>query len=140
MSDERAQKGLEVFAELLGSDSAAAIERVAGSAEFGAPVSQLALEFAFGSVWSRDGLTRKQRSLVTLGILLALRQIDEFKNHVRIALTHGLSMQELEEVLVHALPYAGFPAVSLGMRAMIEVFRERGLDMESRTSQENGLL
>ena len=89
----------------------------------------------------RDGLERKQRSLVTLGILIANRQALELKNHVRIAVANGLTPRELEEVLIQSIPYVGFPAVASATTAMIETLREMGLDLkQTRTSEERGLL
>jgi 4-carboxymuconolactone decarboxylase len=85
------------------------LERAQGTGAEAA-VADLALEFVFGKIWSREGLDRKQRSLVTIGALIALRQTAELQNHFRIALTNGLSMAEIEEAIVQMAPYAGFPA------------------------------
>jgi 4-carboxymuconolactone decarboxylase len=139
--NERIERGLQVFAELMGEDRAAAmrgaVEKPAG---FGAPIARIATEFAFAEVWGRDGLERKQRSLVTIGILIASRQTLELKNHVRIAIANGLTARELEEVLVQSLPYVGFPAVASATTAMVETLREMGIDLQTRTSEERGLL
>ncbi|MFT3966285.1 MAG: carboxymuconolactone decarboxylase family protein, partial [Sphingobium sp.] len=88
--------------------------------------ARFSADFAFGTIWERPGLSRRERSFVVLGMLMALRQTDEIKYHVRIALANGLTVAELEEVLYQALPYAGFPAANTAKVAMAEVLRELG--------------
>lgn len=88
---------------------------------FASGLSELALENVFGSLWTRDGLDRRSRSLVTLGILIALRAEDELRLHFSIALRNGLTREELEEVVYHASGYAGFPAASTASRVGGEV-------------------
>src|SRR4051794_11150641 len=107
MSD-RIERGLKIFSELLGPQAGAAMRGVIENPQqFGAPIARIATEYAFADVWGRDGLERKQRSLVTLGILIASRQTLELKNHVRIAIANGLTPRELEEVLIQSIPYVG---------------------------------
>jgi 4-carboxymuconolactone decarboxylase len=139
MGDIREQ-GLKLFAEIMGEDAAKGMQAAMASGAFGADIATLATDFAFGSVWSRARLDRKQRSLVTIGILIAQRQTAELRNHVRIGVTNGLTASELEEVLIQAIPYAGFPAVASAMTAVIETLRELGVDTTSPTSEERGLL
>lgn len=138
--DERLEYGLKVFSEIMGEDKAAGLRAAAGSTGFGSGVGKIAIGTAFADVWGRDGLERKQRSLVTLAILIATRQSLELKNHVRIAVRNGLTVRELEEVLIQSIPYIGFPAVASATTVMIETLRELGLDTETKTSEERGLL
>jgi 4-carboxymuconolactone decarboxylase len=79
------------------------------------------IESASGCIWSRPGLDRKQRSLVALGILIALRRTEEFKNHVQIGLRNGLTVAEIEEALIQATAYAGFPAAHAASNAAAAV-------------------
>lgn len=137
MTETVTETGHRVFEELMGAERAAAMrDTIAGG--FGSSQAALAIDFAFGSVWARDGLERKQRSLVVLGILIAQRARAELKNHVRIGLTNGLTPAELEEVLIQAIPYAGFPAVAQATGAVAEVLREQGL-ADLKTAEERGL-
>ena len=138
--DERSEYGLKVFGEIMGEDKAAGLRAAANGTGFASGIGRLAIGQAFADVWGRDGLERKQRSLVTLAILIATRQTLELKNHVRIAVRNGLTVRELEEVLFQAIPYLGFPAVASATTVMIETLRELGLDTESKTSEERGLL
>ena len=138
--DEKTKYGLQVFGEMMGRDKRERMEGIMTSTDFGAAVTRLALQYAFADVWGRPGLARKERSLVTIGTLIATRQVQELKNHVRIGVTHGLTAAELDEVLVQAVPYIGFPAVASAKSAMLETLRELGLDSASKTPEERGLL
>ena len=104
-------EGLRVFRELLPG------VLPDGEVDFGADgfapeLMDIGVESVFGRLWTRDGLSRRERSLVTLGILIALRAGDELHAHFKIARTNGLSDEELAEVIYHATGYAGFPAAS----------------------------
>lgn len=134
------ERGLKLFAEIMGDERAEQMRLGLESDGFGAAIGQLATDFAFGSVWSRDGLERKQRSLVVIGVLIAQRQLLELKNHVRIGITNGLTVREIEEALIQTLPYVGFPAVASATSVIVEVLREMGLDLNTRTAEERGML
>jgi 4-carboxymuconolactone decarboxylase len=124
---EKNKDGLRIFSELRGAKRAAAMEERLECDSFGSALLQHAAEYVFGSVWSRDGLDRKQRSLVTIGILIALRQTDELRNHVEIGVTNGLSAREIEEALLQSAAYAGFPAAWSALHVATEVLQRLGL-------------
>jgi 4-carboxymuconolactone decarboxylase len=134
------ERGLQVFGEIMGEERARQMRLGIESDGFGSAIAKLATDFAFGSVWGRDGLERKQRSLVVIGILIAQRQTAELKNHIRIGLTNGLTPREIEEALIQTLPYVGFPAVASATSAIVEVLREAGVDTQTRTAEERGML
>lgn len=134
------ENGLGIFAELMGAEGAAAMRATIATEGFAGDVARLAADFAFGSIWSRDGLERKQRSLVTIGILIAQRQTQELKNHFRIGLANGLTQREIEEAVIQAIPYCGFPAAAGATVALQEVLREKGMGTETPTARERGLL
>ena len=135
------RQGVQLVREMLGPQFAAGIQAAAGSGAFAADVATIALESAFGAVWSRPGLDRKQRSLVTLGILIGTGKPTELKNHVRAGLNNGLTLTELQEVLIQAIPYCGFPAVAEAIEATVAVLRERGLvDDQVKTAKDRGML
>lgn len=140
MSKDSTERGLALFAEIMGEDRAREMRAGLDSDHFGAAIGQLAVDYAFGDVWSREGLERKQRSLVVIGVLIAQRQTLELKNHIRIALTNGLTAREIEEALIQTLPYVGFPAVASATTVIVEVLREKGIDTTTRTSEERGML
>ena len=135
------KKGVQLVREMLGEPFAAGILAAANSGAFAADCANIALESAFGAVWSRPGLERKQRSLVTLGILIGTGKPSELKNHVRAGLNNGLTVTELQEVLIQAIPYCGFPCVAEAIEATVAVLRERGLvDDQVKTAKDRGML
>ncbi len=140
MISDTTRRGLDFFKETNGAAAANQMESGLGSTAFGSALGQLACDFAFGSVWTREGLARKERSLVIIGVLIAQRQTGELKNHVRMGLANGLTVREIEEALIQALPYVGFPAAASAHSAMIEILRELGLDTASKTAEERGML
>ena len=123
MSDER-DRGMQFFGDVFGGEQESALGDHLTSSDFGKECATWAADFAFGTVWTRDGLDRKLRSCVVLGMLMALRQTDEIKYHVRVALSNGLTVREIEEILYLSVPYAGFPAANSAKKAMIEALRE----------------
>lgn len=106
------EKGYAVAADMLGDDVVKGMRAAASGDEFGGEIGELAVQYAFGTLWSREGLGRRERSLVTLGILIALRATEEMEYHFPLALKNGLTREELAEVVYHSSGYAGFPAAA----------------------------
>jgi 4-carboxymuconolactone decarboxylase len=105
-----AARGMAVRRQVLGD---AHVDRAtAGTTEFTAPFQDLITRYAWGEVWSRPGLTRAERSMITLTALAALRQEEELAMHVRAALRNGLSPGQISEVLLQVAIYAGVPAAN----------------------------
>jgi 4-carboxymuconolactone decarboxylase len=90
------------------------------STGFAGELMDIGIEGIFGRLWTREGLARRDRSLVTLGILIALGAQEELESHFRIARTNGLSEDELAEVIYHASGYAGFPAANTAKAAALK--------------------
>jgi 4-carboxymuconolactone decarboxylase len=106
----RAAQGITVRREVLGD---AHVDRVlAGSTAFSRDFQDLIARYAWGDIWSRPGLSRAERSMLTLTALTVLRQEAELAIHVRGALRNGLSPEQIAEVFLHAAVYAGTPAVN----------------------------
>ena len=107
---ERAREGMSVRRAVLGDDH---VDRaVAGTTPFTAPFQDLITRYAWGEVWSRPGLSRAERSMITLTALAVLRQEQELALHVRAALRNGLSPEQIGEVLLQVAVYAGVPAAN----------------------------
>ncbi len=135
------QQGLKLVEDMFGPQFRVGIEGASKSGAFLADTASIALEFAFGAVWSRPGLERKQRSLVTIGILIGMGKPNELKNHIRAGVKNGLTALEIQECLIQAIPYAGFPAVAESIEAVVPVLRELGLiDGGTTTAKDKGLL
>ena len=125
MSDELHDAGMEVRRAVLGD---AHVDRaVANTTDFSRPFQELITNMAWGSVWTRDGLGRRERSMVTLAVLTTLRAEDELAMHVRAALRNGLTAEEIREVLLHTAVYAGVPQANSAIATAQEVLREEGV-------------
>ncbi|EFQ30675.1 carboxymuconolactone decarboxylase [Colletotrichum graminicola] len=86
-----------------------------GSSEFAYSQQELITEWAWGNIWSRPGLERRQRSLLNIGMLIALKSWAEFGTHIRGAIRNGLTELEIREAILQATVYCGAPA---GVQAM----------------------
>ena len=114
--------GLAVRRAVLGD---AHVDRaVAGATEFTAPFQEFITRYAWGGVWTRDGLDRRTRSCVTLAVLTALGHTNELGMHVKAALRNGLSEAEIGEVLLHTAVYAGVPAANAAFATAQRVLAE----------------
>jgi len=122
---EAFERGLDIRRDVLGD---AYVNRsLAAASDFSWPAQVMATEKAWGELWSRPGLDRKSRSILTLGVLAVMNRPQEFKAHVRGAINNGVSVVELQEVLMHLGGYAGFPVALDGFRLASEVLHEMGL-------------
>ena len=119
---ERHDEGMAVRREVLGD---AHVDRaVAGTTDFTADFQDFLTGYAWGGVWTRDGLDRRTRSCVTLAVLTALHCHEELAMHVRAARRNGLSAAEIGEVLLHTAVYAGVPAANAAFALAQRIFDE----------------
>ncbi len=118
----RREAGTRTRREVLGDDW---VDRAAaGTTPFTADFQDFLTRVAWGDVWQRPGLARRERSIATLSALVALRHWDEFALHVRAAVRNGLTEAEVAEVLQHAAVYAGVPAANHAFRVAGPVLEE----------------
>ena len=111
--------GLEMRRQVMGDEF---VDRALGNAtDFTQPLQDFVNEHAWGGVWNREGLPLKTRSLITLATLTALKCPQELKGHVRGALNNGASVEEIQEVLLHASIYCGVPCAVEAFRSAAEV-------------------
>lgn len=113
-------KGLEVLKDMVPGwipDNVTSLSDGGFADELG----DLSIDHVFGALWTRPGLDRRSRSLVTLGALIALRADQELKIHFQIALRNGLTLEEIEEVIYHMTGYAGYPAAATARKLAREV-------------------
>lgn len=100
--------GLAVRKAVLGAEF---VDKALASAdEFNRPLQELVTEYCWGAIWTREGLSRRVRSMLNLAMLTALNRPHELKMHVQGALRNGVTRQEIREVLLQATIYAGVPA------------------------------
>jgi len=119
---ERYHKGQQTRREVLGQEH---VDRAQSNlSEFNAPFQEFITRYAWGEIWERAGLTRRERSLITLAILVALNREPEFRMHIRAALNNGVTIDEIREVLIHAGIYCGLPAANAAIYAAEQVIKE----------------
>ena len=128
MSDETRkdlyETGLEIRREVLGREY---VDKSLNNAtDFNRPFQELVSEYCWGAVWSRPGLTRKERSMINLAMLTALGRTHEVEIHVRGALNNGLTKEQISEVLLHTTIYCGVPAALDSFRVASKVIAEHG--------------
>lgn len=114
-------KGLAMRRQVMGAEFVA--EAFAGASDFTRPLQDFITEHAWGTVWCREGLDLKSRSLVTVALLTALGRHHELAGHLRGALNNGATPEEIREVLLHAAVYCGVPLAAEAFRCADQVIR-----------------
>jgi 4-carboxymuconolactone decarboxylase len=118
---ERYDSGLKTRTEVLGREW---VEKsMAGVDDFNREFTDLLNTYCWNDIWNRPGLSRKMRSVLNLGMLIALGKEHELKLHLRGALNNGLTKDEIKEVLLQTAIYCGVPAAVVAFRCAKEVFQ-----------------
>ncbi len=117
---DRYTEGLQVRREVLGDEH---VDRaLAKLTPFNEEFQQLITRYAWGEVWTREGLPRHTRSIVTIAMLVALNRGDELRLHLRGAMRNGVTLDEIKEVLLQCAIYCGVPAANTAFYIAEEVF------------------
>jgi len=117
---KRYDEGMKTRRAVLGD---AHVERtLKNRTKFNQPFQELITRYAWGEIWSRPGLPKKTRSLLTLGMLIALNRGEEFRMHVKAAISIGVTRDEIQELLLQATIYCGVPAANAAFRVAEEAF------------------
>jgi 4-carboxymuconolactone decarboxylase len=117
-------RGRKEMSDILGTSYLKS--RDATTTEFNAGIRALSEEFAYASLWTRPGLGRRERSMITLSMLCALNRPHELRMHLVAALNNGVTAAEISEIFTHAVAYCGFPAAIDAMLLAEPLLRERG--------------
>ncbi|MEU5823259.1 carboxymuconolactone decarboxylase family protein [Streptomyces sp. NPDC047803] len=121
--NERYERGYAALREVAGGTQDAVID---GLADIAPDMGRYIVEFGFGDIWTRPGLTRRERQLGTVAALAAMgNAAPQLRFHIGGALNVGCTREEIVEVLIHVSVYAGFPAALNGLTAAREVFESR---------------
>ena len=120
---ERFETGMKTRREVLGDAhvDAAIAKRNAFSEAF----QDLITRYAWGEIWTRPGLPRQTRSLITVAMLVALNREEELRMHLRAALRNGATQEEIRETLLQSAIYCGVPAANSAFRIAQEIFSEK---------------
>ena len=122
MADDRFDKGMAMRKSVLGTDHVARAE--ANKTEFDADYQRFITETAWGSIWTRPGLEKKTRHMLTLAMLAALGKHDELAMHIRATRNTGVTPDELREIFLHVSVYAGVPAANSAFTIAKKVFKD----------------
>lgn len=125
MSNELFEKGLKVRREVVGAQYVD--KSLAAADEFNMPMQELVTEFCWGSVWTRPGLERRDRSILNIGMIAALNRPEELALHIRGAINNGVTKDEIRECLLQVAVYCGMPAGLGAFKVAREVFKDMGI-------------
>ena len=129
----RYQQGMKIRRTVLGNEH---VDRaVASTTEFNRDFQNFITRNAWGEIWTRPGLPRHTRSLLTLAMMIALNRGEEFRMHVKAAFNNGVTRDEIKEVLLQSAIYCGVPAANSAFHIAGEVFKgmEKNKEREGNT-------
>jgi 4-carboxymuconolactone decarboxylase len=127
MTENRREAALALLQKSFNNKAITAMRAKAEASQFCSEMGNLAFDNVFTNLWARPGLDPRARSLVTLGILIAIHATEELKIHFVAAIANGCTVEEIEEVIYHATGYAGFPAANIARGAAAETLKAEGL-------------
>jgi 4-carboxymuconolactone decarboxylase len=117
--NEHHDAGMRVRRSVLGDEHVKRAE--AAKDDFDADFQDLITRYAWGEIWTRPGLPRHTRSLLTIGLMVALNRGEELRLHLRAAANNGVTAAEIREVLLHCAIYCGVPAANAAFHAAKEI-------------------
>jgi len=126
MSDELYKKGMDTRRSVLGNEHVDKAE--ANKTEFDADFQEYITSNAWGAVWSRPGLTKRERSLIVIALLAALGHDEELAMHIRATKKTGATKEDIKEVLLQTAVYAGVPASNNAFKIAKKVFAEENIE------------
>lgn len=129
---EMFEKGVAVRRAVLGD---AHVERsLNGVNDLTAPLQKMVTENCWGDLWERPGLSHQQRSMINIGMLIAMNRMHELRVHIRGGLRNGLTREEIVEIVLQTAIYCGAPAALDGMRAVTEVIADYDAEIAAAKS------
>ena len=128
MSDDRFEKGMAMRKSVLGAEHVARAE--ANKTDLDADYQRYITEGAWGSIWTRPGLDKKTRHLLTIAMLAALGKHDELAMHIRATRNTGVTSEEIKEVFLQVSVYAGVPAANSAFALAKRVYKELEAETE----------
>jgi 4-carboxymuconolactone decarboxylase len=136
MDKDLFETGLGIRKSVVGAEY---VDRAMAAADaFNQDFQNMVTEYCWGGAWGREGLSRRDRSLLNLAMLSALNRPQEFKLHFKGALKNGASLVEIREVLLQVAVYCGIPAGVEAFRLARQVLEEEGIDPDKEMNPEGG--
>ncbi|KAB2329404.1 carboxymuconolactone decarboxylase family protein [Cytobacillus depressus] len=133
MEKNRYQRGLDKMMEYTITDNKEISTHLKISEELGdlAPgLENYIIEFAYGDIYMREGLTNQQRAMITISSLATLGTEPQLELHINTALTAGVKPREIVETVMHLIPYTGFPRVLNALKVIKKVFAQRNVEIK----------
>jgi 4-carboxymuconolactone decarboxylase len=122
--DELYKQGMQVRRSVMGDAFVDRAMESVPSSEISGPIQEYITAACWGQVWTRPGLSKRDRSMLNLGMLCCLNRGTEFAGHVRGALNNGVTVEEISEIILQVAVYAGAPASLEGARIAEKVIKE----------------
>lgn len=122
MDKDLHKKGMSTRRSVLGDEHVD--KAIAGTTDFDRDFQDYITTGAWGMVWDRPGLTKRERSLITIALLSALGHDEELKMHLKATKNTGASVNDVKEVLLHTAVYAGVPVANKAFRIAKELFKD----------------
>jgi 4-carboxymuconolactone decarboxylase len=119
---DRYEMGMRLRRHILGDEHVNRAEAAKDSVD--QDFQDLITRYAWGEIWTRPGLPQRTRSLLTIGLMVALNRGDELRMHLKAALKNGVTIEEIREVLLHCAIYCGVPAANSAFHIAKEVLKE----------------
>jgi 4-carboxymuconolactone decarboxylase len=126
-ADEAFARGLQIRSDMWGGDGTRA--QIEATTEFTWPLQDTVTRWCFGETWSRDELDAATRSLLTLGVLMAIGQFEQVRIHTRGAIANGVTPDQIREVLLHTMVYVGVPRAVDAFNAARETLLDMGYEV-----------
>jgi 4-carboxymuconolactone decarboxylase len=127
---KRYEQGMKIRRSVLGDEH---VDRsVATTTDFNREFQGFITRNAWGEIWTRPGLPRHTRSLLTLAMMVALNRGEEFRMHVKAAFNNGVTRDQIKEVLLQSAIYCGVPAANSAFHIAADVFKE--MDGKTKTN------
>jgi 4-carboxymuconolactone decarboxylase len=104
----RQQAGLDLRRAMFGT--AGSDQAIANATDFSRPLQDIVTEHCFGDIWQRDGLTRRERSMLTIALLIGSGRMAQLPAHLRGGMANGVTATEVREIILHSLVYVGIPS------------------------------
>ena len=125
MDNEQYKKGMQTRRSVLGDAHVDKAET--NKTDFDADFQEYITSNAWGAVWNRPGLTKRERSLITIALLAALGHEDELAIHIKATKNTGATVEDVKEVLLHTAVYAGVPVANSAIKIAKEIFKSKEL-------------
>jgi len=122
LANDRFDQGMAMRKSVLGAEHVARAE--ANKTDFDADFQRIITEGAWGTIWTRPGIDKKTRHLLTLAIIAALGKHDELAMHIRATRNTGVTQEEVKEIFLQVLIYAGAPAANSAFGIAKRVYKE----------------